>query len=83
VSEVAPDEAALHARVDALLGEVLSAGPEAARNAKGVIRAQRSLPRANALVLTVKEAARQRVSPEGQEGLGAFLDNRSPSWREE
>jgi methylglutaconyl-CoA hydratase len=83
VSEVVPDEAALHARVDALLREVLSAGPEAARNAKAVIRAQHGLPRADALVLTVKEAARQRVSAEGQEGLGAFLDKRSPSWREE
>jgi methylglutaconyl-CoA hydratase len=83
VSEVVPDEAGLAARVGGLLGEVLSAGPEAARNAKAVIRAQRGLPRAEALVLTVKGAARQRVSAEGQEGLGAFLDKRSPSWREE
>jgi methylglutaconyl-CoA hydratase len=83
VSEVVPDQAALAARVDALLGEVLSAGPEAARNAKAVIRAQRGLPRAEALVLTVQRAARQRVSAEGQEGLGAFLAKRSPSWREE
>jgi methylglutaconyl-CoA hydratase len=83
VSEVVPDEAALAARVSALLGEVLSAGPEAARNAKAVIRAQRDLPRDEAMVLTLQQAARQRVSAEGQEGLGAFLDKRSPSWREE
>jgi hypothetical protein len=30
----------------------------------------------------VQVAARQRVSFEGQEGLGAFLEKRSPSWRE-
>jgi len=83
VSEVVPHEAALAARVSALLGEVLSAGPEAARNAKAVIRAQRDLPRDEAMVLTLQQAARQRVSAEGQEGLGAFLDKRSPSWREE
>jgi methylglutaconyl-CoA hydratase len=83
VSEVVPDEAALAARVDAVVGEVLSAGPEAARNAKAVIRAQRGLPRVDALGLTVQQAARQRVSAEGQEGLGAFLDKRSPSWRED
>lgn len=83
VSEIVPDEAALHDRVGALLGEVLSAGPEAARNAKAVIRAQRGLPRADALVLTVQQAARQRVSAEGQEGLGAFLDKRPPAWRKE
>ena len=83
VSEVVGDQAALDARVDALLGEILSAGPEATRNAKAVIRDQRTLSRTEALALTVKRAARQRVSAEGQEGLTAFLDTRPPSWREE
>lgn len=83
VSEVVPDQAALDARVDALLGEILSAGPEATRNAKAVIRDQRGLSRSEALALTVKRAARQRVSAEGQEGLSAFLDKRPASWREE
>jgi methylglutaconyl-CoA hydratase len=83
VSEVVPDEPALHARVEALVDEVLSAGPEATRNAKATIRDQRGLARGDALALTVERAARQRVSAEGQEGLGAFLDKRSPSWRRE
>ena len=83
VSEVVPDRPGLEARAEALLREMLSSGPEAARNAKAVIRDQRGLLRADALALTVKRAARQRVSAEGQEGLGAFLDKRSPSWREE
>ena len=83
VSEVVADRPALGARVEALLGEVIGAGPEAVRNAKGVISDQRGLPRSDALTLTVERAARQRVSAEGQEGLGAFLDKRSPSWREE
>jgi methylglutaconyl-CoA hydratase len=83
VSEVLPDQAALEARVVTVLEEVLSAGPEATRNAKAVIIDQRGLPRAEALPLTVKRAARQRVSAEGQEGLGAFLEKRHPSWREE
>ena len=48
-----------------------------------MIREQRGLSRGEALELTVGWAARQRVSPEGQEGLGAFLDKRPPSWREE
>jgi methylglutaconyl-CoA hydratase len=83
ISEVVGDRPALDARVDALLGEILSAGPEAARNAKAVIRDQRGLSRADALSLTVKRAARQRVSAEGQDGLGAFLEKRPPSWRQE
>jgi len=83
VSELVPDRPSLDARVEALVGEVLSAGPEAVRNAKAVIGDQRGLSRSEALTLTVKRAARQRVSAEGQEGLGAFLDKRLPSWRKE
>jgi len=83
VSELVADQAALDARVEALLSEFLSAGPEATRNAKAVIRDQRGIARTEALTLTVKRAARQRVSAEGQEGLTAFLDKRPASWREE
>jgi len=83
VSEVVPDRATLDARVQALLGEVRAAGPEAVRNAKAVIRDQRGLPPSDALKLTVQRAARQRVSAEGQDGLRAFLGKRPPSWREE
>ncbi len=80
VSEVVPDQRALDSRVDAVIAEVLSAGPEATRNAKAMIREQRGLARADTLARTVGWAARQRVSPEGQEGLGAFLDKRPPGW---
>lgn len=82
VSEVVADRPTLAARVEALLREVLSAGPEASRNAKVIIREQRGLSRRDALGLTVRAAARQRVSVEGQEGLRAFLDKRPASWRE-
>lgn len=81
VSEVVADRSSRDARVAALTAEVLTAGPEATRNAKALIRAQRAIPRSEALRLTVKRAARQRVSAEGQEGLSAFLDKRLPSWK--
>jgi len=81
VHEVLPDQEALDARVDALLGELLSAGPTAARGAKAVILDQRGLTPRDARALGVQRAARQRVSAEGQEGLSAFLDKRPPSWR--
>ena len=83
VSEVVSDRPAMNARVDQLLGEIRSAGPEATRNAKAVIRDQRGMSRSDALMHTVERAALQRVSAEGQEGLGAFLDKRPPGWREE
>ncbi len=82
VSEVWADQAVLDGRVAAILDEVRSAGPESARNAKAMIRGQRNMSRGDALERTMNWAARQRVSAEGQEGLGAFLEKRPPSWRE-
>jgi len=82
VSEVLRDWAALDARVTAILQEIRTAAPESIRNAKAMIRGQRNMSRGDALERTMHWAARQRVSPEGQEGLGAFLEKRPPSWRE-
>jgi methylglutaconyl-CoA hydratase len=81
VHEVLADAAALDARVGAVVAGLLAAGPTAARAAKAVIRDQRGLDPTARRSLTVGAIARQRISPEGQEGLGAFLDKRSPSWK--
>lgn len=83
VHEVLPDETALDARVEALLGEIGSAGPGASRAAKALIREQRNMADDEGRASAVRRAARQRVSPEGQEGLAAFLEKRPPSWRQE
>jgi methylglutaconyl-CoA hydratase len=72
VHEVAAD---LDGAVDAVLGELLSAGPEAARAAKELARGPQSAEE------TAKRIAQHRTSPEGQEGLRAFLEKRAPSWR--
>ncbi len=82
VHEVVADEAALDARVEAVLGELLTSGPRAVREAKALVRARRSLGHADFAARALDAAARQRVSAEGQEGLGAFLDKRRPSWSE-
>jgi methylglutaconyl-CoA hydratase len=81
VHEVVADEAALDRRLAELLDEVLAAGPTAVREAKALLRRLRGQPSAQARALTVAAIARQRTSPEGQEGLSAFLDKRDPSWR--
>jgi methylglutaconyl-CoA hydratase len=64
--------------VDAALGrvldELLSAGPEAVRQAKRLV-----LDRPDALA-TERRIAERRTSDEGQEGLRAFLDKRKPDW---
>jgi methylglutaconyl-CoA hydratase len=47
--------------------------------AKTLIR--RVSPRSEGLrELTVEAIAERRASPEGQEGLAAFLEKRKPSW---
>ncbi|MDP9269588.1 MAG: enoyl-CoA hydratase-related protein [Chloroflexota bacterium] len=80
VHEAMADEAAIDARVGQVVGEILSAGPTAARAAKSVIRQLRGQSSEEARAVVVAIAARQRVSPEGQEGLTAFLEKRPPSW---
>ena len=81
VHEVVPDEPALDARVGELVAELLSSGPTAVRAAKTLIRARREMPDHAFAAHALDTAAGQRVSDEGQEGLGAFLEKRPASWR--
>ena len=74
VHEVARD---LDGAVEAVLRELLSSGPEAARAAKLLIRERPGGEEA------AHVAARLRTSPEGQEGLRAFLEQRRAAWRAE
>jgi methylglutaconyl-CoA hydratase len=60
--------------VEAVLGELETAGPQAVREAKRLIREG---PRDEA---TAQVAARLRAGEEGQEGLKAFLERRRPDW---
>jgi methylglutaconyl-CoA hydratase len=71
VSEVAAD---LDAAVEHVLGELLSAGPHAARWAKRLVRERPDGPE------TARWIADRRTSEEGQEGLRAFLEKRAPGW---
>ena len=75
--------AELDATVDRVLDALARGGPLAQREAKLLaLRVAGSTP-CDAQALDVENAAliaRLRVSPEGQEGLGAFLDKRNPQW---
>ncbi len=83
VHEVVP-AAALEARGEELVAALLEGGPEALIEAKRLARDVAGRPRDAALIRdTAERIARLRVSPEGQEGLSAFLEKRPPSWRAE
>ena len=73
VEEVAAD---LDDAVDRVLAELLTSGPQAVREAKRLIRER---PDGED---TAQIAARLRAGAEGQEGLRAFLERRTPSWRD-
>ena len=63
--------------VDAIRGN----GPRAVAAAKRLIRETLALGKDEALQNAARAIAALRASPEGQEGLGAFLEKRRPSWK--
>jgi methylglutaconyl-CoA hydratase len=75
VSEVADGD--LDAEVHAVVSHLLASGPEAVRAAKQLVRERPDGEE------TARIAAARRTSAEGQEGLRAFLEKRTPAWRSE
>jgi methylglutaconyl-CoA hydratase len=73
VHEVAAD---LDGAVERVVGELLTSGPQAVREAKRLIRLR---PQGEE---TAQLAARLRAGDEGQDGLRAFLERRKASWIE-
>jgi methylglutaconyl-CoA hydratase len=74
VSEIAENAAE---RVEGVVADILAGGPIATREAKKLVRERPSG------VDTAHIAAARRTSDEGQDGLRAFLERRSPGWRDD
>jgi methylglutaconyl-CoA hydratase len=71
----------LDGRINELLGALLVAGPRAQAEAKALIRAVAAQPIDDAVIAdTAARIARVRGSPEGKEGVAAFLEKRTPVW---
>jgi methylglutaconyl-CoA hydratase len=66
--------------VAAYVTEALSAAPTAVARSKALIPRVLGRPPADVIDITAEAIAAQRVSPEGQEGLKAFLDKRTAGW---
>jgi len=71
VHEVVTD---LDAALQAVLGELRTAGPRATRHAKRLVLDRPDGPE------TARRIAERRASEEGQAGLSAFIERRRPPW---
>jgi methylglutaconyl-CoA hydratase len=67
-------------RTDAIVANILKNGPNAVRTAKALLRKFPSLNFNARAKLVLDTLTRLRRSPEGQEGLSAFLQKRPAAW---
>ena len=72
----------LDARVESITEALMASGPQAVAECKQLIRRVQTFdgPAGELDAITAERIARLRVGDEGQEGLRAFLEKRSPSW---
>jgi methylglutaconyl-CoA hydratase len=68
-------------RINEVLGALLVVGPNAQRECKTLIRTVAHQPiDAKVIAATARHIATVRASPEGKEGVAAFLSKRSAAW---
>jgi methylglutaconyl-CoA hydratase len=70
----------LDAEVQRCLDEVVTASPSGLAASKALIPRVWGRRPKDAMAITTEAIAAQRVSPEGQDGLRAFLSKRKPGW---
>jgi methylglutaconyl-CoA hydratase len=70
----------LDGKVGEWVGLLLSSGPEAVAKAKELLRKVPGMDAAEVRRFTAEMIAGLRTSPEGQEGMAAFLEKRKPRW---
>ncbi|MDX9994700.1 MAG: enoyl-CoA hydratase/isomerase family protein [Rhodocyclaceae bacterium] len=81
IHEMVADEASLDEAVGEWVEALLKNGPQALAECKALIRSVANRPLGPKVIdYTVERIAHLRVSPEGQEGLSAFLQKRKPNW---
>jgi methylglutaconyl-CoA hydratase len=81
IHEITPDETALDEKLGEIVDALIACSPAAQKEAKDLIRAVAGRPVTSELLQdTAERIARVRASPEGREGVAAFLEKRRASW---
>jgi methylglutaconyl-CoA hydratase len=81
VHELVADHDSLDERIGEIVDAMLACGPLAQREAKELVRAVSGRPVTSELIQdTAERIARLRSSPEGRDGVAAFLEKRRASW---
>jgi len=81
VHELASGEAELDEKLGELVDALLACSPASQTEAKALIRAVAGRPVTSELIQdTAERIAKIRASPEGREGVAAFLEKRRPAW---
>lgn len=81
VHELAMDDDDLDAKIGEIVESMLACGPVAQREGKALVRAVANRPVTGELLQQTSELiARVRASPEGREGIAAFLEKRRAAW---
>ncbi|MBL8422142.1 MAG: enoyl-CoA hydratase/isomerase family protein [Candidatus Accumulibacter phosphatis] len=79
--ELVPGEEQLDEAIAEILESLLANGPHAQAECKELIRVVAGQPiDAQTIEETAQRITRVRASPEGREGLAAFLEKRAPNW---
>jgi len=79
VHRVVPAEQ-LDEAIQQAIANLMQNGPQAMASAKMLLHATQTLPVDELRSLTIARIAELRISPEGQEGIRAFLEKRKPSF---
>ena len=81
VHELGNDDAGMDEKLGQIVDTLLACGPVAQREAKDLVRAVAGRPVTSELIQdTAERIARIRSSPEGREGVGAFLEKHRAAW---
>ena len=81
VHDLAADDADLDDKIGNVVDALMLGGPVAQREAKELVRAVANRPMHSEILQdTADRIARIRTSPEGREGVSAFLEKRKAAW---